>query len=103
MSSERQGQTITKEKIEVKKPSMYTIVIFNDDYTTMEFVIEVLNVFFKKDKMESTAIMLEIHERGKSSVGIFTKEVAESKVDKITRHARKMGHPLRCQFEPCHK
>lgn len=98
---EDDGQTIVKEKQKVEKPPMYMVLLHNDDYTTMEFVIEVLMKFFKKTKGESTSIMLQIHNEGKSRCGIYTKEVAESKVDKVERYARRKGHPLKSSFEPC--
>lgn len=101
MSQERQGQTIVKEKEEIKTPRMFAVILHNDDYTTMEFVIEILMNFFKHTQPEATALMLQVHEKGKAQVGRFTREVAESKVDKVTRYARKKGHPLKCTFEPC--
>ena len=99
--SDQDGQTIVKEKTSLKKPPMFAVLLHNDDYTTMEFVIEVLMRFFKKSKGESTSLMLKVHNDGKAQCGIYTREVAESKVDKVMRYARRKGHPLKCSFEPC--
>jgi ATP-dependent Clp protease adaptor protein ClpS len=73
----------------------------NDDYTTMEFVVHVLQKYFTKTPSEAQAIMLEVHTRGFGICGIFTFEVAESKVAKVTKYAREHGHPLKCSTEPC--
>jgi ATP-dependent Clp protease adaptor protein ClpS len=91
--------TIRKEK--VQPPRMYKVLMHNDDYTTMEFVILVLQKFFNKNHAESQAIMLEVHTRGFGICGIFTYEVAESKAAKVVKYARENGHPLKCTTEPC--
>lgn len=90
--------TIRKEKLQA--PRMYKVVMHNDDYTTMEFVILVLQKFFNKSSPEAHAIMLEVHTRGFGICGIYTFEVAESKVAKVTKYARENGHPLKCSTEP---
>jgi ATP-dependent Clp protease adaptor protein ClpS len=91
--------TIKKEKLQA--PRKYKVLMHNDDYTTMEFVILVLQKFFQKDFPEAQAIMLEIHTRGFGICGMYTYEVAESKVAKVTKYARDNGHPLKCSTEPC--
>ena len=88
------------ERTKVKKPSMYKVLMHNDDYTTMEFVIFVLQNIFGKSKEEATAIMLKIHTEGLGMCGIYTYEIAETKVMKVSKEARKVGHPLKCTIEP---
>lgn len=89
------------EKAKVELPKMYKVVLHNDDYTTMEFVIHILMKFFSKTYDESHAIMLKIHENGVGICGIFTFEVAESKSAKANRYSRGKGHPLKSSIEPC--
>ncbi|MBD65003.1 MAG: ATP-dependent Clp protease adapter ClpS [Halobacteriovoraceae bacterium] len=88
-----------KEKLET--PKMYKVVMHNDDYTTMEFVIHVLMKFFSKTYDEAHAIMLKIHHEGIGLCGIFTFEVAESKSSKVNSYSRGKGHPLKSSIEPC--
>jgi len=90
--------TIRKEKLQA--PRKYKVLMHNDDYTTMEFVILVLQKYFQKTSNEAQAIMLEVHTRGYGVCGIYTYEVAESKVAKVTKYARENGHPLKCSTEP---
>ena len=87
----------TKE--ELKEPPMFRVLLHNDDYTTMEFVVEVLMAVFKKTAEEATQIMLNVHRRGSGICGVFTREVAETKVETVIRLARENGHPLRCTME----
>jgi len=105
MSSEidknEQSGTITAKKPTLKAPRMYKVLMHNDDYTTMEFVILVLQKYFNKNFPEAQAIMLEVHTKGFGVCGIFTFEVAESKVAKVIKYARENGHPLKCSTEPC--
>ena len=81
-------------------PQMYQVVLLNDDYTPMEFVVMVIQEFFSKDRETSTQIMLKIHLDGKGVCGVFSKDVAATKVDQVTEAARKNGHPLQCVSEP---
>jgi ATP-dependent Clp protease adaptor protein ClpS len=90
-----------KERDKVAKPPMYRVLLHNDDYTTMEFVVHILQKFFKKNVMEAQAIMLKVHHEGVGVCGIYTFEVAESKAHKVNRYARSKGHPLKCSYEPC--
>lgn len=90
--------TIRKEKLQA--PRKYKVIMHNDDYTTMEFVILVLQKYFNKSSPEAHAIMLEVHTRGFGICGIYTFEVAESKVAKVIKYARENGHPLKCSTEP---
>ena len=83
-----------------KPPQMYQVVLLNDDYTPMEFVVVVIQEFFNKDSDTATQIMLKIHLDGKGVCGVFSKDVAATKVDQVTEAARKNGHPLQCVSEP---
>lgn len=87
----------TKDKLE--PPSMYKVVLMNDDYTPMDFVIEVLQKFFSFDIERATQVMLEVHFEGKAVCGLFTAEVAETKVVQINRYAEQNEHPLLCKLE----
>jgi len=104
MSSEtdrdEQSGTATIKKEKLRPPRMYIVIMHNDDYTTMEFVMLVLQRFFNKTHAESQAIMLEVHTKGFGVCGIYTFEVAESKVAKVIKYARDNGHPLKCSTEP---
>jgi ATP-dependent Clp protease adaptor protein ClpS len=82
-----------------KRPAMYKVLMLNDDYTPMEFVVHVLEKFFSKTRQEATEIMLHVHRRGVGVCGVFTYEVAETKVNQVTEFARRNQHPLRCTLE----
>ena len=84
----------------VKPPQMYEVVMLNDDYTPMEFVVVVIQEFFGKDLEAATRIMLMIHLDGKGVCGVYSKDVAATKVDQVLEAARKSGHPLQCVAEP---
>lgn len=84
---------------EYQKPPMYNVVLLNDDYTPMDFVIDVLCKFFNMDSDKATEIMLAIHYKGKGRCGTFTAEVAETKVDQVTNYAFTNEHPLKCTME----
>ena len=84
----------------VKKPSLYRVILLNDDFTPMEFVIYVLQTFFGYDKEKSTQIMLAVHTKGKGVCGIYTKEVAETKSNQINNFAKQNEHPLVSDIEP---
>ncbi len=90
----------TVKKPKVKKPRLYKVLIHNDDYTTMEFVVYVLQVHFGKSMADAQGIMLKVHNEGVGVCGVFTYEVAESKVAKVSREAKENGHPLMCSTEP---
>ncbi|POR11191.1 MULTISPECIES: ATP-dependent Clp protease adapter ClpS [Diaphorobacter] len=81
-------------------PQMYQVVMLNDDYTPMEFVVVVLQEFFNKDREAATQIMLKIHLDGKGVCGVYTRDVAATKVDQVLEAAHKAGHPLQCLSEP---
>ncbi|MGL5046892.1 MAG: ATP-dependent Clp protease adapter ClpS [Shewanella sp.] len=86
-------------ELELMPPSMYKVVLNNDDYTPMDFVIEVLQVFFRKNEQEATDIMLTIHHQGKGICGIFPFGIAETKVIQVNQFARQNQHPLLCSLE----
>jgi ATP-dependent Clp protease adaptor protein ClpS len=89
----------TRVKPKVKKPNLYRVLLLNDDYTPMEFVIHILERFFNKGRDDATRIMLHVHHHGVGECGIFTYEVAETKVTQVMDFARKHQHPLQCVME----
>ncbi len=96
-----QGQVgvATKARAKPKKPSQYKVLMLNDDYTPMEFVVLVLKRFFAMDLEQATRVMLHVHQRGVGVCGIFTYEVAETKVNQVMDFARANQHPLQCTLE----
>jgi ATP-dependent Clp protease adaptor protein ClpS len=90
---------ITKTKPQTKRPNLYRVLLLNDDYTPMEFVIHVLERFFNKDREAATRIMLHVHNHGIGECGVYTYEVAETKVTQVMDFARKHQHPLQCVME----
>ena len=90
---------ITKTKPQTKRPNLYRVLILNDDYTPMEFVVHILERFFGKDHEAATRIMLHVHHHGIGECGIYTYEVAETKVTQVMDFARKHQHPLQCVME----
>ena len=93
---------VTEEEVseETKEPDKYKVLFHNDDYTTMEFVVRVLERIFHKDKSEATKIMLKVHHKGHGVAGIYSKQVAETKVEQTLQWAREEGHPLMVTMEP---
>ena len=90
---------ITESKSETKKPSMYKVLMLNDDYTPMEFVVQVLQSIFAMDRSTATRIMLEVHTKGKGVCGVYTFEIAETKVAQVVSLAEQHQHPLLCTME----
>jgi ATP-dependent Clp protease adaptor protein ClpS len=90
---------VVKAKPKTKKPSMYKVLMLNDDYTPMEFVVHILERFFGKNRQEATRIMLHVHRRGVGVCGVYTYEVAETKVTQVMDFARQHQHPLQCTLE----
>lgn len=88
-----------KTKPRTKKPSMYKVLLLNDDYTPMEFVVHILERFFGKSTEEANRIMLHVHRRGVGVCGIFTYEIAETKVNQVMEFSRSHQHPLQCTLE----
>ena len=93
------GDVDARTDRDLKEPPMYKVLLHNDDYTTMEFVVLVLMQVFHKSVEQATQIMLNVHKRGIGMCGVFTFEVAETKVQTVTRLAREKGHPLKCTME----
>tara|TARA_X000000368_G_scaffold193610_1_gene152767 strand:+ start:254 stop:595 length:342 start_codon:yes stop_codon:yes gene_type:complete len=96
---DNQGSILLDTKIETKKPSMYNVLLLNDDYTPMEFVVYILEKIFNKKEEEATQIMLHVHKKGIGVCGTFTFEVAESKCKSVIEMAKKNEHPLQCTVE----
>jgi len=96
---DNQSGVITRTQPKTKKPSLYKVLLLNDDYTPMEFVVHVLERFFNKGREEATRIMLHVHQKGVGICGVYTFEVAETKVTQVTDFARKHQHPLQCTME----
>jgi ATP-dependent Clp protease adaptor protein ClpS len=95
------GAVVLERKPEkTKPPQMYQVALLNDDYTPMEFVVAVIQEFFSKDRETATQIMLKIHLEGKGVCGVFSKDVAATKVDRVMEAAQQSGHPLQCVSEP---
>jgi ATP-dependent Clp protease adaptor protein ClpS len=95
----RSTAVVTKAKPKTKKPSMYRVLILNDDYTPMEFVVYVLERFFNKSREDATRIMLHVHQTGVGVCGVYSFEVAETKVAQVLDLARRNEHPLQCTME----
>lgn len=91
--------TVVKARPKTKKPSMYRVLLLNDDYTPMEFVVHILERFFNKSREAATEIMLHVHQRGVGVCGVYTYEVAETKVAQTIEFARRHQHPLQCTME----
>ena len=90
---------LTLTRTRTKKPSMYKVLMLNDDYTPMEFVVDVLQHIFQKNREEATQIMLHVHQKGVGVCGVYTYEIAETKVTQTVDYARKNQHPLQCTME----
>ena len=95
------GSTVlTRRKTKTRKPKMYKVILHNDDYTPMDFVTEILETIFYKPPVIATRIMLQIHKKGFGICGVYTRDVAESKVKQVENSAEKWGYPLLCSMEP---
>jgi ATP-dependent Clp protease adaptor protein ClpS len=90
---------LTRTKPKTKKPSLYKVLLLNDDYTPMEFVVSVLEQFFSKSREDAYTIMLHVHQKGVGVCGVYTFEVAETKVTQVMDAAKQAGHPLQCTLE----
>jgi len=96
---ESDGLALEESRPKVEKPPMYKVVLLNDDYTPMDFVVEVLESFFHMNREKATQIMLHVHTRGKGVCGVFTRDVAETKVALVNDYSRTNQHPLLCTME----
>lgn len=93
------GSVIAPEHAKTKPPRLYKVILFNDDYTTMEFVVEVLQRFFAMNRERAMQIMLKVHNEGSAVCGVYSLDVAETKVTQVMGYAKQNGHPLRCDME----
>ncbi len=98
-STRTQNPVEPEEEVEVTRPSLYKVVLLNDDFTPMEFVVEVLQRFFGKDRETATRIMLQVHHQGRGICGVYPFDVAETKVTQVVDFARSHEHPLQCTME----
>lgn len=92
-------ETTTRDDVKVRKPKLYKVMLLNDDYTTMDFVVAVLESIFKKSPAEALQIMMHVHQRGQGLCGVYPREIAEAKVHQVHERARAEGHPLRCVMD----
>ncbi len=99
-NTKTQRDISTEFEEEYKEPALYRVILHNDDYTTMEFVINILIEVFRKSLDEAEELTVTVHKKQKAAVGVYTKEIAEVKVDKTIKKARSVGFPLLCTFEP---
>ncbi|QFU77845.1 ATP-dependent Clp protease adapter ClpS [Halioglobus maricola] len=93
------GLALEESKPEVKRPPLFKVVLLNDDYTPMEFVVEVLETYFRMNREQATHVMLTVHTQGKGVCGIFTRDIAETKAALVNQYARENEHPLLCEIE----
>ncbi|MDP6436833.1 MAG: ATP-dependent Clp protease adapter ClpS [Gammaproteobacteria bacterium] len=98
-SEDERGLIVEEAKPKVKKPPLYQVILLNDDYTPMDFVVEVLELIFGMDRQKATRIMLEVHTKGKGRCGVFTYEIAETKVAQVSSYAQQHQHPLLSTLE----
>jgi ATP-dependent Clp protease adaptor protein ClpS len=95
-----EGQVLTKKKPKLQQPRLYKVLLHNDDYTPMEFVVAVLQQIFHLDEVDATKIMLHVHNNGVGVAGVFTYEIAETKVQTVMAAAQTHEYPLQCSMEP---
>jgi ATP-dependent Clp protease adaptor protein ClpS len=95
-----EGEVLTRKRGQLKTPRLYRVLLHNDHYTTMEFVVFVLERIFRKSEAEAQAIMLAVHKQGIGIAGVFTRDLAETKVAQVKALAEKEGYPLKCSSEP---
>ena len=93
------SSVLAPERAKAKPPRMYKVILLNDDYTTMDFVIEVLQRFFAMNRERAMQIMLKVHNEGSAVCGVYSLDVAETKVAQVSEFAKQHGHPLRCSME----
>jgi ATP-dependent Clp protease adaptor protein ClpS len=98
-SNEDHGLALQEAKPKLKRPPLFKVLLLNDDYTPMEFVVEVLESFFQMDRAKATQVMLHVHTRGRGVCGVFTRDIAETKVAQVNDYSRSNQHPLLCSME----
>jgi ATP-dependent Clp protease adaptor protein ClpS len=94
------GLALETAKPKLKRPPLYRVLLLNDDYTTMEFVIHVLQAVFRHSEEKASQIMMHVHQKGVGVCGVYPREVAETKVEQVIQYARQNEHPLQCTMEP---
>ena len=100
-SNEPEGDiAVQTAEPQLKRPSLYAVVLLNDDYTPMDFVIEILQQYFALNLDQATQVMLTVHYEGKGVAGVYPRDIAETKANQVNNYARSQGHPLLCQIEP---
>jgi ATP-dependent Clp protease adaptor protein ClpS len=99
MDPRLEGELLEEEEKKLKEPDMYKVVLHNDDYTTKEFVVEVLQIVFQKPAIEATKIMMDVHKKGRGVVGVYTWDIAQTKVAQVHRLAKEQEFPLKCTIE----
>ncbi len=103
MANPEQGtgiKTIEKQKLKLKKPKLYNVILLNDDYTPMDFVVSILERVFNKVPAQAVQIMLKVHNQGQGACGAYPKEIAEAKIEAVHKMAQQAGYPLRATMEP---
>jgi len=100
VSKQTQSDVATASQQKLAEPRKYAVLMLNDDYTTMEFVIDVLQRFFQKTEDEAVQVMMKVHQEGKGIAGVYSLEIAEMKVMQVTDYARSKSYPLKCSIEP---
>jgi ATP-dependent Clp protease adaptor protein ClpS len=100
MATKSENDTVLiRQEQKLKPPPMYQVVLLNDDYSPMEFVVAIVQEYFNKDRETATQIMLQVHRDGRGICGVYPKDIASTKVELVLTHARKAGHPLQCVME----
>jgi ATP-dependent Clp protease adaptor protein ClpS len=97
--NKQDGTVLERQEQKLKAPAMYKVVLLNDDFTPMEFVVMVVQEYFNKDRETATQIMLKVHREGRGVCGVYTRDIASTKVEQVVSHARQSGHPLQCVME----
>ena len=100
MTRDPQRSTQTLERSELARPRLFRVLLLNDDYTPMDFVVTVLRQYFHQSEAQATAVMLAVHGQGQGVAGVYTREIAETKTAQVVQHARREGHPLELSIEP---
>lgn len=98
-TNSRDTELLSRSESKTREPRLYKVMLLNDDFTPMDFVVNVLMKFFQKSTEEATRIMLQVHYQGSGLCGIFPRDVAETKVTQVNQYSRGNGHPLKCQLE----
>ena len=98
-TKQENSSLLEAERSKIKPPKLYKVILLNDDYTTMEFVMEVLQTFFSMNRERATQVMLKVHQEGCAICGVYPQDIAETKVAQVSAFAKQHGHPLRCELE----